>query len=112
MKHKFWHFTLWFLVVALAFGLVIWLLWNWLVPTIFGLTSITFLQALGLFVLAKLLFGNFGMPWRRHHHNEFHQKWEKMTDEERKEFINRRKRFGLHQHLHDHDSSNGKSTKD
>ncbi len=33
------------------------LLWNMLMPVIFGLTVITFWQALGLFVLARILFG-------------------------------------------------------
>jgi len=32
-------------------------LWNWLMPDIFGLTTITYWQALGFFVMAKLLFG-------------------------------------------------------
>ena len=35
-------------------------LWNWLMPTLFGLTIITILQALGLMLLAKLLFGSVG----------------------------------------------------
>ena len=35
-------------------------LWNWLMPALFGLTIITFLQALGLILLAKLLFGSVG----------------------------------------------------
>ena len=33
------------------------LLWNWLVPTIFGLGKITFLQAFGLKLLLGLTFG-------------------------------------------------------
>ncbi|KAB5490972.1 MULTISPECIES: hypothetical protein [Flagellimonas] len=32
-------------------------LWNWLMPDLFGLSTITYWQALGIFVLAKLLFG-------------------------------------------------------
>lgn len=35
----------------------VYLLWNWLVPTIFGLPEISFIQALGLIGLVKLLFG-------------------------------------------------------
>jgi hypothetical protein len=35
-------------------------LWNWLLPTLFGLPAITFWQALGLLVLARILFGGFG----------------------------------------------------
>ena len=47
------------LFIAL-FGFVIMYLWNWLMPEIFGLTVITFWQAIGLGLLAKLLFGTFG----------------------------------------------------
>lgn len=32
-------------------------LWNWLMPDIFGLREITYWQAFGLFLLAKLFFG-------------------------------------------------------
>lgn len=49
------------LVVYSVNILLIWvpvyLLWNWLVPTIFGLPEISFIQALGLIGLVKLLFG-------------------------------------------------------
>lgn len=35
------------------------LLWNALVPVIFGLGSITYIQALGLLILSKILFSGF-----------------------------------------------------
>jgi hypothetical protein len=47
---------------ALAFGWVVMLLWNWLMPAIFGLGTIGYWQAFGLVVLAKLLFGRMGGP--------------------------------------------------
>ena len=34
------------------------LLWNWLMPNIFGLCKIDFLQSCGLLLLSSLLFGN------------------------------------------------------
>ena len=47
-------------VVILLFSFVFaWftmLLWNWLIPIIFGLTTITFWQAFGLNLLSGLLF--------------------------------------------------------
>ena len=46
--------------LALLFGYVVMLLWNWLIPAIFGLGVITFWQAVGIVILAKLLFGGFG----------------------------------------------------
>lgn len=46
------------LIVALLLGLAlaVMLLWNWLMPEIFGLPALGFLQALGLTVLCHLLF--------------------------------------------------------
>ena len=46
------------LVTLICFlsGWVTMLLWNWLVPMIFGLGTITFWQALGLIILIKLVF--------------------------------------------------------
>ena len=44
------------ILFLLANYLLMWL-WNWLMPEVFGLSTITYWQALGIFVLAKLLFG-------------------------------------------------------
>jgi uncharacterized membrane protein YidH (DUF202 family) len=43
--------------VALLIGGPLWLLWNWLMPTIFGLPYITFWQAVGLNILSAILLG-------------------------------------------------------
>ena len=43
-----------FLFCALV-SLPFWLLWNWLIPNIFGLPEITLLQAFGLWILITLL---------------------------------------------------------
>ena len=42
------------MVVCLA-TLPFWLLWNWLIPPIFGLPTITILQAFGLWLLIVLV---------------------------------------------------------
>ena len=42
---------------ALVLGLPLMALWNWLMPMLFGLTKITFWQAIGLNILAGILFG-------------------------------------------------------
>lgn len=59
---------------ALVFGIVVKLLWNWLMPAIFGLGEISYWQAFGLVILAKLLFGSLG-----HRHKDssdrFHKKF-------------------------------------
>lgn len=76
-------------VVAAGLAVIGWLvmsLWNALLPGLFGWPSVSFIQALGLLVLTRLLFGRLrtpgfgpGMQWRRH---QF-ERWEQMTPEER-----------------------------
>jgi hypothetical protein len=82
------------LVVAAGFIAAVMLLWNWLMPEIFGWMVINFWQALGLLALARILFGGLGYKhWLKKHHrhsNFIHEKWMKMTDEERKEFMKKR----------------------
>jgi hypothetical protein len=43
-------------VFGLALGLIVQMLWNWLMPALFGLKLITYWQAVGLFILCHLLF--------------------------------------------------------
>jgi hypothetical protein len=64
------------IVFFLAMGGIVLLLWNWLMPVIFGLKTISYIQALGLFILSRILFGRFG----------FREKMMHMTDEERQQF--------------------------
>lgn len=86
--------------ILAALGAVVMILWNWLIPGIFGLAAITFWQALGLFALARILFGGFGGHGRPpgmfgRKGNPIHEKWMKMTPEQRERFIQRRKEFGF-----------------
>jgi hypothetical protein len=46
-------------VVAAILGLPLMLLWNWLMPTLFGLPLITFWQAIGINFLSSILFGKY-----------------------------------------------------
>lgn len=46
-------------------------LWNALLPAIFGITSITYWQALGLFILSKILFGGFGRGPHGFYHRHY-----------------------------------------
>ena len=48
------------LLLAFLGGELVMLLWNWLMPPVFGWHQITFWQALGLLVLCRVLFGGFG----------------------------------------------------
>ena len=43
-----------------VFGWVVMSLWNWLMPAIFGLGTVTYWQAWGLLVLSSILFKNMG----------------------------------------------------
>jgi hypothetical protein len=76
------------LTAAAVFTLVVFQLWNWLMPTLFGLHTITYWQALGLLVLSKILLGgfrgrpHFGQPWR----HRMWERWQQMTPEEREKF--------------------------
>ncbi|MFZ6876007.1 hypothetical protein ACO0LF_28430 [Undibacterium sp. Di27W] len=83
-----------------ALGWVVMMLWNWLMPALFvGARNIDFLQALGLLVLSKILFG--GMRghggWHKHGGlHDHHRRWEKLTPEEREKF--RHGMFGRRKH--------------
>jgi hypothetical protein len=75
-------------IVVAGFGPAVKYLWNWLMPGLFGLPSISFWQALGLLALSRLLFGEWGggygyRPASRRRPAEL---WEKMTPEEREKF--------------------------
>ncbi len=48
------------LLFAAIGGEVVRLLWNWLLPPIFGWREVTFWQALGMLALCRILFGGFG----------------------------------------------------
>ena len=48
-----------FLGLIFVFGWVVMLLWNWLMPEIFGLGQITYWQGWGLLLLSSILFKGF-----------------------------------------------------
>jgi hypothetical protein len=69
-------------------GEVVLLLWNWLVPSIFGWREITFWQAVGILALCRILFGRFGghASCRRNIRGRIAERWGHMTPEERERF--------------------------
>jgi hypothetical protein len=98
------------LAFVAVFSFAVMMLWNWLLPSVAGLSQITFLQALGLLALARILFGGLGGAGRvfagramrggdRGHINPFRERWGKMSDDERKEFI--RKQRSCYSHIFD-----------
>ena len=48
-------------VIAFIGGEIVMLLWNWLLPPLFGWREITFWQGLGLLALCRILFGGHGL---------------------------------------------------
>lgn len=48
-------------ILVLINPFLVWLLWNWLMPAIFGLTKITFLQSIGLVLLVDILIKSHGV---------------------------------------------------
>ncbi|MBR9914546.1 MAG: hypothetical protein GYB32_06920 [Algicola sp.] len=46
--------------LAILFGFGIMWLWNWLMPMIFGLPTLTYWEAVGIFILSKILLGGCG----------------------------------------------------
>jgi len=88
------------LVAAAVFallGYVVMLLWNWLIPDLFHGPSIGYWQALGLFVLSKILFWSGGKkyssdcqpgdagsaPYWKH---RFYEKFSSMSEQDRTVF--------------------------
>jgi hypothetical protein len=43
-------------VLALLFGLLVMVLWNWIMPEVFGLPPLTYWQSWGIVLLAHILF--------------------------------------------------------
>ena len=90
---RFWVMKgLAFIVCAPAFvavlSLVVMLLWNALIPSLFAGPILGFWQAAGLLVLCRLLFGGF-RPHGHHHgwrHRAWRARWRGMTPEERDRF--------------------------
>ncbi len=78
-------------------GEVVKLLWNWLLPPLFGWRTITFWQAFALLALCRILFGHHG--WRGHSgwkgrrliRDRMSERWQHMTPEQRERM---RERWG------------------
>ncbi len=84
-KMKCWKIGVLVVVGVAALGWVVMALWNWLLPELFGIREISYVQAMGVLLLSKILFrGHCGHGgWHRRWHNH---RWEQMTPEEREKF--------------------------
>lgn len=89
-----------FTALAFALAWVTMLLWNWLIPSLFGGPEIRYLEAAGLMILGRLLVGGFkggrgggcngGGKWGHGGHGYWKRRWEdkmaNMTPEEKEKF--------------------------
>lgn len=70
------------LAFVALFGLIIMLMWNWLVPEIFGVKPVSYIQALGLLILSKLFFSGFhGKRYSKHGHPSWSKHYRKQGEE-------------------------------
>jgi len=81
-----------FPVMVILFAVMVWAvasLWNWLMPEIFGLQTITYWQAMGLMALSWLLFRGFRGPsfGRGGWPYGMRGRWQSMSPAEREEFV-------------------------
>lgn len=79
----------------LVLSLVVMLLWNALLPGLFGFKVISYQQALGLLILCRVLFGGFhfrGFLGRDPRSGFFKDRWRGMNEEDRQRFRDELKR--------------------
>ncbi len=71
-------FILFGVAAAFIVGSVVMVLWNAIIPAVFHLGTVTLLQAVGILVLARLLFGGFRGKARHCRNNRpgMMEKWE------------------------------------
>jgi hypothetical protein len=92
MKNKCCKFRIFIPFIILGFlalfSFAVFELWNGILTDVLGVKAITYWQALGILVLARILFGGFpfrrpgpfGPPWR---HHKMMEDWHSMTPEQR-----------------------------
>ncbi|HEY6977067.1 MAG TPA: hypothetical protein VH396_12315 [Chitinophagaceae bacterium] len=99
MKRRYWQvrafplIILGVLAIVALLSFIVMSLWNNILVSVLHIGVINFWQALGLLVLAKILFGGFP-GWRGRHgyghfgyrRKEMYEKWQTMTPEEREKF--------------------------
>ncbi|NND08387.1 MAG: hypothetical protein HKN87_18565 [Saprospiraceae bacterium] len=80
---KGFFFVLAAIFFLIAMGVVVMLLWNAILPQVLGVRSISFWQAVGILVLAKILFGfpPFGKGGGMHRGSR--SRWRHMSDEDK-----------------------------
>ena len=80
------------LAFTALFSFAVYELWNGILVDVLGVKAITFWQALGILVLARILFGGFpfrrgGPPFGPHWKHKMIERWVAMTPEQREKFL-------------------------
>lgn len=85
---KVLFFALFVIVMLFLVGYILMLLWNWLMPELFGISTINYWQAFGILVLAKIIFGFGGGngPGKSHKKRRLRSKSNKSCSTLRKDF--------------------------
>ncbi len=65
------------IIFVVVMSVLVFILWNWLMPVIFGLPAISIFQAFGLLILSKILFFGFHKRGRPMDHFKAREYWEK-----------------------------------
>jgi hypothetical protein len=73
-----------FVVFIAIGGVAVLVLWNWLMPSLFGVPQVSFLQALGILALSRIVFGGSGLSsLKRASSDRRADGWQALTSEER-----------------------------
>lgn len=99
---------LFFVAIPLLAGVATTALWNNILTSACGFAAIGVWQGVGMFILGQILSGGFVLgcffAFGSIHHIAGHpgrglkRHWHDMTEEQRREFIEQRARFGFHHH--------------
>ena len=68
-------FFLMFVIFVFLGGFIVQWLWNWLMPSIFGLRTLSWFEAFGLLALSRILFGGFGRGGGSHGPSRHRREW-------------------------------------
>lgn len=111
-KRKWIFFPFIFLAAIAGFSFLVMFLWNAVVPDVFHLEEISYLQALLLLVLSRIFFGGGHFRHSCYSHPTWREKFKKMTPEEREEMRkNWSKIRRSHWHYHPEGPENKKDSK-
>lgn len=82
------------IIAIFAVSGIVMLLWNAIIPGISTFSALTYWQAMGMFILSRILFGGFRFASHHHGHrppfvhDRFKERFMDMSDEERLQFKN------------------------